>query len=59
MRQSIYVNLHQQKVILFTLMLMGKKLLKQCSQTIRQQDTVNKKMMLTTTKKMRLMDKMK
>ncbi|KZD92764.1 hypothetical protein Nizo2259_0783 [Lactiplantibacillus plantarum] len=59
MRQSIYVNLHQQKAILFTLMLMGKKLLKQCSQTIRQQDTVNKKMMLTTTKKMRLMDKMK
>ena len=43
MRQSIYVNLHQQKAILFTLMLMGKKLLKQCSQTIRQQDTVNKK----------------
>ncbi|AGL65835.2 hypothetical protein Nizo2726_2417 [Lactiplantibacillus plantarum] len=59
MRQSIYVNLHQQKAILFTLMLMGKKLLKQCSQTIHQQDTVNKKMMLTTTKKMRLMDKMK
>ncbi|MDA5458621.1 hypothetical protein B816_104 [Weissella confusa] len=59
MRQSIYVNLHQQKAILFTLMLMGKKLLKQCFQTIRQQDTVNKKMMLTTTKKMRLMDKMK
>ncbi|KRK72748.1 hypothetical protein FC16_GL000741 [Loigolactobacillus coryniformis subsp. torquens DSM 20004 = KCTC 3535] len=59
MRQSIYVNLHQQKAILFTLMLMGKKLLKQYSQTIRQQDTVNKKMMLTTTKKMRLMDKMK
>lgn len=51
MRQSIYVNLHQQKAILFTLMLMGKKLLKQCSQTIHQQDTVNKKMMLTTTKK--------
>ncbi len=43
MRQSIYVNLHQQKAILFTLMLMGKKLLKQCSQTIRQQDTVNKR----------------
>ena len=37
----------------------GQKLLKQCSQAIRQQDTVNKKMMLTTTKKMRLMDKMK
>lgn len=51
MRQSIYVNLHQQKVILFTLMLMGKKLLKQCSQTIRQQDTVNKKMMLRQQKK--------
>ena len=43
MRQSIYVNLHQQKAILFTLMLMDKNLLKQCSQTIRQQDTVNKK----------------
>ncbi|WP_436409873.1 hypothetical protein [Latilactobacillus sakei] len=35
----------------------GQKLLRAMFKTIRQQDTVNKKMMLTTTKKMRFMDR--
>lgn len=49
---TVYVDVDGQKAI--------KAMFSNNSSTrYRQQDTVNKKMMLTTTKKMRLMDKMK